>query len=95
MKMENILVRNSNLIIDEVEDEVIVFNEETQNTHILNEVAGYLWKNADNITVAQLIDKLYSDISSDELKIYSKDEITNDCIAFVQEMINQGLLYII
>ena len=49
MKMEDVLIRNSNLIIDGVDDELIVFNEETQNTHILNEVAGYLLKNADKI----------------------------------------------
>ena len=63
MKMEDVLIRNSNLIIDGVDDELIVFNEETQNTHILNEVAGYLLKNADNLTVVQLIDKLYSNLS--------------------------------
>ena len=78
MKMEDVLIRNSNLIIDEVDDELIVFNEETQNTHILNEVAGYLLKNADNLTVVQLIGKLYSNLSGDEQKLYSKEEITND-----------------
>lgn len=72
MKMEDVLIRNSNLIIDGVDDELIVFNEETQNTHILNEVAGYLLKNADNLTVVQLIDKLYSNLSCDEQKLYSK-----------------------
>ena len=92
MKMEDVLIRNSNLIIDGVDDELIVFNEETQNTHILNEVAGYLLKNADNLTVVQLIDKLYSNLSCDEQKLYSKGEITNDCITFMEEMINQGLL---
>ena len=92
MKMEDVLIRNSNLTIDGVDDELIVFNEETQNTHILNEVAGYLLKNADNLTVVQLIDKLYSNLSCDEQKLYSKEEITNDCITFMEEMINQGLL---
>ena len=57
MKMEDVLIRNSNLIIDGVDDELIVFNEERQNTHILNQVGGYLLKNADNLTVEQMIDK--------------------------------------
>ncbi len=95
MKMEDVLARNSKLIIDEVDDEVIVFNEETQNTHILNDVAGYLLKNADNLTVKQVIDKLYSNISCDDQKLYSIEEITNDCTAFIQEMIDQGLLLLI
>lgn len=75
MKMEDVLIRNSNLIIDGVDDELIVFNEETQNTHILNEVAGYLLKNADNLTVVQLIDKLYSNLSCDEQNFTQKRKL--------------------
>ncbi|WP_304528303.1 PqqD family peptide modification chaperone [Romboutsia ilealis] len=95
MKLDNVLVINSKLIIDEVDDEIIVFNEETQNTHILNGVGGFLLKNAENLSVAQVIDKLYCNLSCDEQNLYSKEEITSDCIAFMEEMINQGLLYII
>ncbi|MDE6999546.1 MAG: PqqD family protein [Lachnospiraceae bacterium] len=94
MNQESVLARNSKLIIDRVDDEVIVFNEETQNTHILNEIAGYILENSDNITVEQVIDKLYSNISCNDLTLYSKEEITNDCIAFIQEMFDQGLVYI-
>ena len=94
MNQESVLARNSKLIIDRVDDEVIVFNEETQNTHILNEIAGYILENSDNITVEQVIDKVYSNISGNDLTLYSTEEITNDCIAFIQEMFDQGLVYI-
>ncbi len=43
-----------------MEDEIIVFNEDTQNTHILNEVAGFLLNNANNITVKEVIERLYA-----------------------------------
>lgn len=94
MNKESVLARNSKLIIDRVDDEVIVFNEETQNTHILNAIAGYILENSDNITVEQVIDKLYANISCDDQTAYSKEEITNDCIAFMQEMVDQGLVFI-
>lgn len=94
MNLDNVLVRNSNLIIDVVEDEIIVFNEDTQNTHILNEVAGFLLKNADNITAKEVICRLYNQLSVEDQKTYSLLEISDDCVPFINELVEQGLLYI-
>ena len=94
MNLDNVLVRNSNLIIDDVEDEVIVFNESTQNTHILNDVAGFLLKNADNITAKEVIGRLYDQLSAEDQKTYSLMEISDDCVTFIKELVEQGLLYI-
>ena len=74
MKMDNVLKLNSNLIIDRIDEEVFVFNEETQSTHILNEIAGFLLQHADGLTMPQLIDKLYAGLSDDEQNKHSKNE---------------------
>ena len=70
------------------------FNESTQNTHILNDVAGFLLKNADNITAKEVIGRLYDQLSAEDQKTYSLMEISDDCVTFIKELVEQGLLYI-
>ncbi len=92
MKLEDVVVRNEKLIVDGVENEIIIFNEETQNTHILNETAGYLFDHAKKSKIGDIIDELYNELAEEERGAHPKEEIIQDCIAILEEMISQGLL---
>lgn len=92
MTKDTVIIRNENLIIDRVENEIIVFNEETQNTHILNEIAGFLLQTADNIKIDKIINQLYNNLADEDKKAYSIKDVTCDCMCALQEMIQQGLL---
>lgn len=92
MKLEDVVARNEKLIVDNVENEIIIFNEETQNTHILNESAGYLFYHAEKSKIADIIDEFYNVLTDEEKSVHLKEEVVQDCIAILEEMISQGLL---
>lgn len=92
MKDTTIIRRNPHLIIDGVDEEVIVFNEETQNTHILNEIAGFILKRADNIMSQDLVKLLYSSLSDDDQKNISIDKVSSDCNTFINELCTYQLI---
>lgn len=83
---------NRNIIIDNIEDEVIVFNEETQNTHVLNSTAGFLLNNADKSTMVELIDKLYHSLSEEDRLNMDKACIVSECEECINTLISCGLL---
>lgn len=95
MKLEDVVIRNEKLIVDGVEDEVIIFNEETQNTHILNETAGHLFYHAEKMKVGDIIDKFYNGLTEEDKNVYLKEEIIQDCMVILEEMISQGLLLLV
>lgn len=94
MNIESVVEWTEMLIVDHVDQEVIVFNEETQKTHILNETAGYLFIHLRNQKIGNVIEEFYNALSDDDKSYYIKDDIVQDCLNIIEEMIAQGLLKI-
>lgn len=93
MTNSKVLIKNSKLIIDETDSEMIVFNEETGNTHILNSTGCFLFKNSENITCEDLINLLFDSLD-DESKKMGKEQILKDCEPFVNDMINNKIIMV-
>ena len=94
MILEDVVAWNERLIVDNVENEIIVFNEETQKTHILNETAGYLFARLNYEKVKVVIDGFYDALTDEDKASNTKDDVTRDCIDLINEMLVQGLLVV-
>lgn len=94
MKIKNttIISREKQLLIDEIDQEIVVFNEKTQNTHILNEIAGFILKHAENITFLDLVKLTYDNLSDEDHNNLALDEIYNDCAEFINHLYENHLI---
>ncbi|MDQ5844969.1 MAG: PqqD family protein, partial [Acidobacteriota bacterium] len=54
------LARQSSLIVKELEDETLVYDQETDQAHCLNETAALVWKNCDGRNSVNEIARLLS-----------------------------------
>ena len=85
------LIRNQEIIIDNVDDETIVYNPLTENTHILNKTAYFLLAESDNCSIDEASGKFFRAIRQEDKDKLSKDIINDICVKTLQEMINQKL----
>jgi Coenzyme PQQ synthesis protein D (PqqD) len=71
--------RRDQLLVEEVNDELVVFDLERRTVHLLNPVAAFVWRRCDGRTsVAQLASLLHAELglpANDELILLALDEL--------------------
>lgn len=89
---ENLIMKKDNLIIDNLEDVVIVYNPEDENTHIFNQIGSFILENSIGLTISEVVEKLYDKLDSDSKEKASIEQILSDTIKFVLELEEKGLI---
>jgi len=72
--------KNINLVLDYIDDDLMIYNENNGNVHVLNNTAKFIWDSIfEKTSVCEIIKKLKSTFEVDNL-----NELEND----VQDILN-------
>ncbi len=83
--------RNSNIIVEKLDDEtLLIYLGETQNTHVLNATAIYIWENVEEHSSEEIAASLFSKVNQSQKITY--DEIIKDTKQFIDELIEKHLI---
>lgn len=82
------LIKNSTCIGEKVDDGMILFNEITKDTIMLNEVATFLYENCNNITQEDCIDKLLAELIGD----YDTVIVKKECLQCLEHMREKNII---
>ena len=77
------LARTNGLVVQEVPNEVLVFDMETNEAHCLNETAAMVWKNCDGKTSVPQIAEILGE---------GKDSVSDDLIWLAIDQLNEHKL---
>lgn len=80
-----------NLIIDEIDNELIIFEEDSEMTYLLNEIGAFIFKNSEGQNKEDIAKKLFS--SLEDNSNVSFEELNNDCEIYIQNLVKKGLIY--
>ena len=85
--------KKENCIEEQMEGCLIVYDSETDMTHIFNETATCLWKKMthNSFELNLLVNEFISELNKDQS--LNLDEIYSDCLECVEKMHKQGLLF--
>lgn len=90
---ELVVQKGDNIIFEMLEDgSMILFNETTQETHLLNATAGLIFKLCDGRVVSDIYVNFKGQI--DDFKII-EEKIQNDFYRTIEELANKNILRII
>jgi len=92
MSMENKIYRaKNNVLIENLDDTtILLYLEETKNTHVLNEVGSYLWGNLANNTVNALAQKLFIQLEQDSDVAF--ESVLKDVNEFIDMLLELNLI---
>lgn len=86
---DSIFVRKNDVIIYDLdEDGMMIYDSESQDTHVLNEMGSFIWKTLETTN-------LYNDIVAKILSNFDEvgeEQINEDLSCFLEELIEKGLV---
>lgn len=90
--MEKTYIKKQNCIEEESDDLVVLFDQDTEMTHILNETASYIWENLMNepFDFEEVINKFISVLDTDE--DLNLDNVRDECAQYLSKMEDVGLI---
>jgi len=89
------LKQTEDLVIDEIDNEFVVFDNTTEDTHILNDIGGFIFKNSNGSSIDDILSNLYQSLDEESQKNFIKEKIFSECCPFIQELVNKNLLHIV
>ena len=84
--------KKENFIEEQTEGCLIIYDLETDMTHIFNETATYLWKKMTNsgFELDVLINEFIAEFN--DIQNLNLDEVYSDCLECIEKIYKQGLL---
>lgn len=79
--------KKENLICEQIDDEVIVFDAEKENFFEFDKVGSFIWQNIKNTRLEDIVELICKEYKVDV------DTATNDVSTFVNELVCQKLVY--
>ena len=80
------------LIVEEMDDMLLIFDKRTEATHMLNVTAKLIWQNCNGKSLNEIVDILMKNMIIDEN--ISIEEIKNDVNGILSELQQKKLIYL-
>lgn len=92
INMEKTYIKTQSCIEEESDNLVVLFNQDTEMTHILNETASYMWENLMNepFNFEDVINKFISLLDADE--DLNLENVHDECVQYLKKMEDAGLI---
>lgn len=86
--LDKFIIKNLEIVAHRIIDnQAVIVNLKKKTLNVLNLTATQIWELADGETkLKDIIEEIYQEFEVD------KDELKEDCLNFVKQMLNKGLL---
>lgn len=84
-------IKNANMIEEKADGYTIIYNPETEKTHILNETATYMWDRMEGLFTLDDIISLFISCLED-IESLDLDTVHRDCEESFEQMESNGLI---